>query len=128
MGNRPVAADKKRLRGLALAVGLGAAYFAELQLFGLAIPCPLHLATGLRCPACGITRSVLALARGQWAQAARCNVGLWASLPVLVPVLGVFLYRYLTGRRVSTPGFERTGIALIVYFVAWGVARNLWGL
>lgn len=48
-------------------------------------PCPFRLATGLPCPSCGTTRSLLALADGDPADAARSNpFGFPAALALLV--------------------------------------------
>ncbi len=56
------------LLGLSLAPVLGAC----LHPWGIEIPllsCPIRYLTGIPCPTCGMTRSFLAIARGDWQQA-----------------------------------------------------------
>lgn len=45
--------------------------------------CPFFLATGHRCPGCGMGRSLLAAWRGEWAAS-------WASHPLGLPLLAVW--------------------------------------
>jgi len=59
-----VFADIIRMRPVALAVaGMGAAQLVA-SCFNCGLPCPFHQVSGQPCPGCGLTRSVLALMRG----------------------------------------------------------------
>lgn len=53
-------------------VALSVAAFGAAQLigscFGVGVPCVFHRVTGLPCPGCGLTRSILALLRGHAVQ------------------------------------------------------------
>lgn len=51
----------------------------------LALPCPFKAITGIPCATCGMTRCVLALAEGRWAEAFHWHpvaMGLLALLPL----------------------------------------------
>jgi hypothetical protein len=55
------------LLGTALALFAGARILGAWHL-GLP-PCPMKTITGIPCPACGLTRCVMALAQGRWTEA-----------------------------------------------------------
>ncbi len=59
-----VYADMLKHRGAAIAIaGVGAAQLIG-SCFGVGLPCVFHQVSGRPCPGCGLTRSVLALLRG----------------------------------------------------------------
>ena len=105
--------------------GVGALYALETQTLGLFVPCPLHLLTGLKCPACGITTAILALLHGDVGAAFAANPGLAFSLPVLGPYLCWLLWGWLRQRPARGRAVNAVGVGLIVYFAVWGVWRNL---
>lgn len=55
-------------RFLALGISLAPLVGGELYNKGYQIPyeCPIHYFTGLPCPTCGMTRSIMAAMRGEW--------------------------------------------------------------
>lgn len=113
------------LRGAVL-VGAGAAYAALIAVLGRGLYCPFWKLTGLKCPGCGVTRVCLALLRLDLAGAWRANAALLLSLPVLAALALRMMWVYVrTGRRMPSQGEERLIWGLVVYFLAWGVARNL---
>lgn len=63
---------RERTLGLAMAGG-GLLYFALASHGVDLMPCPFLKVTGLPCPGCGMTRSCLALLRGNWADVWRLN-------------------------------------------------------
>lgn len=63
---------RDRKLGLAMAGG-GVLYFALVWGGWELMPCPLLKVTGLPCPGCGMTRSCLALLRGDWLESWRMN-------------------------------------------------------
>lgn len=82
--------------------------------------CPLRQLTGIPCPTCFLTRSVLATLRGDWAQAVT-----WHALgPVLVALaLGLGVWTLLGGRTSGRPlMLGGCGVALL------GLAYWLWRL
>ena len=121
---------KERLRKLALGggalVGLGAAYTAVIFVVGRGLYCPFWKLTGLLCPGCGVTRMCLALLRLDLAGAWRANPALLLALPVLAILAVRMAVRYVrTGQKLPSRGEERIIWGLLIYFLAWGVLRNL---
>lgn len=121
---------KERLRKLALGggalVGVGAAYTALIFVVGRGLYCPFWCITGLLCPGCGVTRMCLALMRLDLAGAWRANAALLLALPVLVVLVVRMAVRYVrTGQKLPSRGEERLIWGLLIYFLAWGVLRNL---
>lgn len=122
--------SKKRLLKLTgwagLIFGIGLAYALFSRLTGLAIPCPFHLATGLWCPGCGVTRMSLALLRLDPAAAWRANGGLLLLSPVLA-LLGLRLAaRYVrTGTARLTGGENALVWCMTALMLAYGIARNV---
>ena len=93
---------------------------------GIKIPCVFHEITGLYCPGCGVTRMCLSLMKLQFYEAFRSNIGLALALPVLLPCLALWLCRYIqTGTITFTKGQNRVFCGLVVYFVLYGILRNI---
>lgn len=115
----------RRVQSALILAGVGALYALETQTLGLFVPCPLHLLTGLKCPACGITTAILALLHGDVGAAFAANPGLAFSLPVLGPYLCWLLWGWLRQRPARGRAVNAVGVGLIVYFAVWGVWRNL---
>lgn len=69
------------LAGL-IAVGAATAIAGVSPQAVRSIPCPFHLATGVCCPGCGMTRSCLSLVRGEWAAAFGFHPLSFALLPL----------------------------------------------
>ena len=68
----------------------------------------------------------LALLRLDFSGAWRANAALLLALPVLAALAVRLMWVYVrTGRRMPSRGEERLIWALVVYFLAWGVVRNL---
>jgi len=55
-----------------------------VKVFGINIPCIFYKLTGLYCPGCGITRSLLALIKFDLYQAFRYNIIIYIITPVMV--------------------------------------------
>ena len=115
----------RRVQSALILAGVGALYALETQTLGLFVPCPLHLLTGLKCPACGITTAILALLHGDVGAAFAANPGLAFSLPVLGLYLCWLLWGWLRQRPARGRAVNAVGVGLIVYFAVWGVWRNL---
>ncbi|SBV93743.1 conserved membrane hypothetical protein [uncultured Eubacteriales bacterium] len=109
-----------------LILGIGLAYALFCRFTGLAIPCPIHLVTGLWCPGCGVTRMCLALLRLDFTEAWLANSSLLALSPVLA-LLGVRLaVRYVRTGVARLTGRENALVwCMIALLLAYGVARNL---
>lgn len=122
--------SKKRLFKLVLwaglILGIGLAYALFCRLTGLAVPCPLHLATGLWCPGCGVTRMSLSLLRLDLMAAWRANPGLLLLSPVLALLSLRLAARYVRTGAARLTGRENALVwCMAVLMLAYGVIRNL---
>lgn len=90
-------------------------------------PCPLHLATGLPCPTCGLTRATRLLLRGDFTAATVMHPLVWLVLSVAVIFAGIEIAGYLrsgawgTSMRMRFTRMILVVVALLL-FALW-VAR-----
>jgi hypothetical protein len=115
------------LRGMAVLAGAQVGLVA----FGLpALPCPLRHGVGIACPGCGMTRSVLALCRGDW----RTALELHAFGPLVLVALALVLVAAFAPRTINLrlaammeSVERRSGLSLLlaVAFFAYWLARLL---
>lgn len=116
-------AKRRKLRTLALVCGAGAVYAAVAARFG-GVPCPVRLATGLKCPGCGVTTLFLCLLRGDWA-------GAWAANPFLLltsPLLAAILWRFWWVDTRPPRAWQITAVVYIAALLLWGLVRNFCGI
>lgn len=113
--------QKKRLYKLLknsltfLAVGLGYLIFVTLTKWG--IPCPFFLITGKYCPGCGISRMFMALARLDFAMAARYNLLVLCLLP-----FGLWIFIRHSMDYVKTGTTKNSKMETIFYIIAFLLA------
>ncbi|MCP9806114.1 DUF2752 domain-containing protein [Cyanobium sp. T1B-Tous] len=108
--------------GLLLGAG-GAVAGASWQGLPLGLwRCPLRQLTGIPCPTCFLTRSVLATLRGDWAQAVT-----WHALgPLLVALgLGLGVWTLLGGRWPTRLVRRGSGVVALLGLAYW--LWRLWG-
>ena len=119
---------RRLLTKLGLLAAAGLAYALLSSWLGFGLPCPIHLATGLWCPGCGVSRMCLALLELDPAAAWSWNPGLMLLLPLLA-VLGVrAAVRYVRTGQTRPARWEQVLMVLMaVFLVVYGVARNLPG-
>lgn len=89
--------------------------------------CPLHLLTGLWCPACGALRATHDLATGDLAGAWSMNP-LWVlAVPLVVVLWGRWVARTARGRpaRVVPAAPAWAAWALMVVVLGFGILRNV---
>jgi len=75
--------------------------------------CTMKQVTGLDCPGCGLTRSFIALAHGQWRASLGYNAAgaLWfAIIAIQIPYQAFQLRRIARGRRPLDPGWWGQGL------------------
>lgn len=89
--------------------------------------CPFRLLTGWNCPACGLQRALHALLHGRFQEAFSYNYFFIVSIPYLIALLiaEVLKQRHRGQdfiRAVEHPFIART---YIVFFIVWGIVRNL---
>ena len=99
--------------------------------------CPLHRATGLPCPGCGVTRGLMSLSHGEWSEALGANPWVLVVWPVLaamalslmMPARSLASFEAFIARhepwpsklvRVLLVAFFGFGLARFVYFAASG--------
>ncbi len=102
------------------AAALGAIAPAAHAVAAGPVTCPFHAVTGLPCPFCGLTHSLLALGAGDW----RASLHLNPLGPLLLVLAGPGLY--YTGRAVARgvrarPPRALAPVALAVVTAAWAV-------
>lgn len=84
--------------------------------------CPIRQLTGIPCPTCYLTRSVLAVLRGDLAQAVQ-----WHALGPLLVAFGLGVMGWsLAGRSLPSPLLRRGGWVLAWLGLGYWLLR-LWG-
>ncbi len=110
----------------AILLGIGILYYIFIRITGLAIPCIFRKITGFLCPGCGITRSILAAVRLDFAGAFAYNQFVFIVLPVLAYILIKNDYVYIRYGNRKLSRFDDTLIFIcIVGAIIFGVLRNV---
>jgi hypothetical protein len=100
-----------RLAGSAGTAGLAAAGLAALaaafaaspaRIEGGPVVCPFRLATGLPCPGCGLTRSWVYIAHGDFGDAARANPFGYLTMAAAVAIIGLTITALVRGRPIPS--------------------------
>lgn len=92
------------------------------------IPCLFKEVTHLDCPGCGITRMCLSLLRLDFYQAFRYNPGVFLMIPLFVTYFIVKVVQYIKNGVQKESKVETVIIGLLIlYFVGFGIVRNLPG-
>lgn len=107
----------------------GFVYGLFVRYTGLAVPCPVRMLTGLKCPGCGVTGMCVALLRLDFKAAFYCHPMLFV---LLIPLLAVFAGSAWTYVRDGSWQLKRWQ-NLILYFcivllVGYGIIRNISGI
>lgn len=71
----------------AVLLGIGILYYIFIRITGLAVPCIFRKITGFLCPGCGITRSIIAAVRLDFAKAFSYNQFIFIALPALAYII-----------------------------------------
>lgn len=116
----------KLLKTACILLIVGLAYGVFCLQTGVYVPCLFHRATGLLCPGCGVTGLCLSVMQLDFLTAYHCNPALFMALPVIGILILRLAYTYVTTGRSTTHGWQ-TYLAwgLVVYFLVWGVIRNV---
>ncbi len=115
--------------GFAIAAAAGCAYAVFVKYTGLAIPCMIHLITGLKCPGCGVTRMCLSIMQLDFKNAYHSNQMLFVLLPVLSYLFGSYVLSYIrTGRWVMSKAQTLLTYICIGLLLLFTVYRNLYGI
>lgn len=98
--------------------------FALLESGAFHFICPFRELTGLRCPGCGNSNALLAIARGGFREAAGYNPMFYPEMLFAASAAAYASAEYIKGARPSR-AFVRVltcGAALILI---WGIIRNI---
>ena len=115
----------KTLKKYAFVVASGVAYAIFVTLTGWGIPCPIYTVTHLQCPACGVSRMLLALLRLDFAAAWSYNPYLLINGPIILGCLAVSDIRYI---RTGDGRLGKLSILLwveIALALSFGILRNI---
>ncbi|MGN0141847.1 MAG: DUF2752 domain-containing protein [Roseburia sp.] len=120
---------KRLIRVLCVTSGVllaGVLYGIFVSQTGIGIPCLIRLATGWKCPGCGVTHMCVALLHLDFAAAFAAN----PMMLLLSPVLALVFLKY-TADYVKTGRWQmgrlQTGAVwvCIVLLILFGIVRNL---
>lgn len=121
-----------RKRAFTLLVFLAAGGTACLALIafslwaGFGLPCIFYAVTGFSCPGCGTWRMLLALLKWDFSSAFSYNPALFLALPALFFLFAGMAWRYVKAGRRDLSRWQTTlCVALVVYFIVFGIGRNL---
>jgi len=110
-------------KGLAV-LGAGVLYLIWIKATGLMIPCVFRLATGLKCPGCGVTHMLLDLLRLDFAGARAQNAFLFYTLPLLAAE--IIYAQVMSMKKKQLPRWNE--VLLLIYcaaLTAFGILRNI---
>lgn len=117
---------KSEITKLFILLVAGFFYYIIFKYVGFALPCVFNKATGLLCPACGISRMFVAVANGDLYSAYGYNKLLFFTLPFLASDFVIEEIRFIkNGKRdflrISKFFIYSEIIALIIF----GTVRNI---
>ena len=97
---------------------------------GLMLRCPMKWLTGWSCPGCGSQRALMALTRGDIAEALTVNLLLLPTILYLILLWVCYIWSDTPRgerlhRRITSPGVL-AAIALLV--ILWAIVRNIAGI
>ena len=117
-----------RLQGAAATLGLAGAALAALTIACAVSPariesgpivCPFRLATGLPCPGCGLTRSWVFIAHGDFGAAVRANPFGYVTMAAAVALVAVVATAIVRGRPIPSMSPVVRSRPFLVVFVCW---------
>lgn len=117
----------EKLLAAAFAVlACGFLYAFIVSKIGFGIPCLFRLATGLKCPGCGVSRMCLSLLRLDFRAAWHYNSAVMLLSPLAAVVFCDMSLRYvLTGTQKPDKFSNFSMFFMVIVLVAFGILRNL---
>ncbi len=118
---------KRKLKNGLIFLIIGFLYLVWIKLTGLAVPCVTRRVTGYKCPGCGATTLVVAIAGFDFKEAFLANRFLLVTLPFLIFELVFVNMREVYGK--DNPKWNKILLIIyIVFFVIFGFVRNIMGM
>jgi hypothetical protein len=106
--------SKRYVKPVAILIAIGVAYLIFVRITGFAIPCPIHLITGYKCPGCGITSMFIHLSKLNFQAAFWDNPFLALTSPYLLFEIGYEYYFKISGK--PYPKWHRiNSISIYIY-------------
>ena len=114
------------LKRYSIALAVLVIYYILRSVELLSVPCPFHYVTGLKCPGCGMTRSLHQLLHGR----------VWDSLilnPAVITALASYLFFMVNTtlcrftKKLGFPKFPVTAVifANLIFMVLQCIVRNI---
>ena len=96
---------------------------------GYGIPCLWYTFTGLRCPGCGISRSLVAMLNLDFIAFLHYNLAMPLILFYMLWVMCIATIHYLRHGiwQYRTP-CQWMDVTMLILFLLWGILRNVWGV
>ncbi len=121
--------NKKSVRIIGIEVGVLIAFYIFVNSSYLAmIPtCWVYQATGFLCPACGGTRCVMHLLKGNWIEAFFSHMVFFIGIGYLLIVNIVYLINLNKEKKIATWIYPRYWYAIIfaIILIIYAIVRNL---
>lgn len=124
---------KQRLKRVALLATLfiiiGILYAVLVSVLKFGIPCFFYEITGLRCPGCGITRSILALLKLNIYEALSYNAFVFFIIAYILYLFICTAKEYIISGKYKLAGNkEYISIIFLILLIAWTAVRNIFGI
>lgn len=105
----------------------GCILLSAMRFFGLHFPCPLEVATGIKCPTCGATRATMRILALDFRGALSYNLLIYFIWAFLIKLYLEFAIGYIKyGELTLHRGFFNIFACAII--VIWGFVRNFLGI
>lgn len=118
----------KTLTKYAIIFSLGIVYLLILLLIGRGLDCPIYKLTGLKCPGCGITRMLMALATLDFKAAFGYNPFLFIVGPLILAYLVYHEATYVIKGKPPSKVWNLPLTALLIATLAFGILRNVFNI
>ena len=113
------------IRKYSIILAIGIAYLIWVLLTDLRIPCIFNLIFKLKCPGCGITRMLAAIARFDLKSAFLFNPFVFITLPIIAFLIIYPEVRYVNYGRYTLGKFKIVAWCELILALLFGILRNI---
>ncbi len=104
----------------------GIIYYIIIRSTGISLFCPVFAVTGIKCPGCGITRSIIHLVRGDFVTALNYNCVIVLLIPFFLAGYIRYAFCTITNKVFYLKNYERKLISLLPYILfLFTIIRNI---